>query len=70
MTSSNGKDINDNSTYEKVETKAFLLGAKARVHAPIPWIAPYTEIGTGTSIGKFETLTKVKLFIIFLFQLD
>ena len=56
-TSSNGKDINDNLTNEKAETKAFLLGAKARVRAPIPYVAPYFEIGIGTSIGKFETFT-------------
>ena len=57
MTSSNGKDLNDNPTNEKAESKAFLLGGKARVRAPIPWVAPYVEIGIGTSIGKFETLT-------------
>ena len=57
LTSSNGKDINDNPTDEKAESKAFLLGGKARVRAPIPWVAPYVEIGIGTSIGKFETLT-------------
>ena len=57
FTSSNGKDINDNPTDEKATTKAFLLGGKARLRAPIPWVAPYIEIGIGTSIGKFETLT-------------
>ena len=57
LTSSNGKDLNDNPTDEKVESKAFLLGGKARVRAPIPWVAPYIEIGIGTSIGKFETFT-------------
>ncbi|MEM1337557.1 MAG: hypothetical protein AAGF96_07395 [Bacteroidota bacterium] len=57
LTSSNGKDLNNNPTDEKAETKAFLLGGKARVRAPIPWVAPYLEIGIGTSIGKFETLT-------------
>lgn len=57
LTNSNGKDINDNPTNESVETKAFLLGGKARLRAPIPWVAPYIEIGLGTSIGKFETIT-------------
>lgn len=57
LTNSNGKDVNDNTTDEKAESKAFLLGGKARVRAPIPWIAPYFEIGIGTSIGKFETFT-------------
>lgn len=57
LTNSNGKDINDNPTNEKAESKAFLLGGKARVRAPIPWVAPYLEIGIGTSIGKFESFT-------------
>ena len=57
LTSSNGKDINDNPTNESVESKAFLLGGKVRLRAPIPYVAPYIEIGIGTSIGKFETYT-------------
>lgn len=57
LTSSNGKDINDNPTSEKAESKAFFLGGKARLRAPIPWVAPYIEVGIGTSIGSFETLT-------------
>ena len=56
-TNSNGKDLNNNPTNEKAESKALLLGSKTRVRAPIPWIAPYVEIGIGTSIGKFETFT-------------
>jgi len=36
ITSSNGKDLNNNPTDEKAESKAFLLGGKARVRAPIP----------------------------------
>ncbi|SDR97298.1 hypothetical protein [Winogradskyella sediminis] len=57
LTNSNGKDFNDNPTNEKAETKAFLTGGKVRLRAPIPWIAPYIEIGLGASIGKFETIT-------------
>ncbi|WP_026810730.1 hypothetical protein [Arenibacter latericius] len=57
ITNSNGKDINDNPTDERAELKAFLLGGKTRIRAPIPWVAPYLEIGIGTSIGKFETFT-------------
>ncbi|WP_378184995.1 hypothetical protein ACE939_08910 [Aquimarina sp. W85] len=56
-TTSKRTDINNNPTYEKAESKAVLLGGKARVRAPIPWVAPYFEIGLGTSIGKFETIT-------------
>lgn len=57
LTSSNGKDLNNNPTNEKAESKAFLLGGKARLRAPIRWVAPYIEIGIGTSIGKFKTIT-------------
>ena len=57
LTSSNGKDLNNNPTNEIAESKAFLLGGKARLRAPIPWVAPYLELGIGTSIGKFETFT-------------
>lgn len=57
VTNSTGKDVYDNPTNEKAESKALLLGGKARLRAPIPWIAPYFEIGIGTSIGKFETFT-------------
>ena len=56
-TSSSGKDLNDNPTDEKAESKVFLLGGKARVRAPIPWVAPYVEIGIGASAGSFETFT-------------
>lgn len=57
LTSSNGKDFHDNPTNEKAESNAFLIGGKARVRAPISWVAPYIEIGIGASIGKFETFT-------------
>ena len=56
-TSSNGEDLDGNPTDERAETKAFLFGGKARLRAPIRWVAPYIEIGIGASIGKFETFT-------------
>lgn len=55
--SSNGKDSNGNPTDEEVITRAFLLGGKARVKVPIRWVAPYFELGSGMSIGKFRTFT-------------
>jgi hypothetical protein len=52
------KNVNEQNQPEyKVTSKAFLLGGKARVAAPIPWVAPYFEIGIGASIGSFETYT-------------
>ena len=53
---SNGKDLRNINTSEKAESNAFLLGGKVRVRAPLPWVAPYLEIGIGGSIGEFETI--------------
>ena len=36
---------------------AVLLGGKTRITAPVPFVAPYLEIGVGASIGSFETYT-------------
>jgi len=52
------EDIKKNPEGYKVETKAFLLGGKVRLCAPIPWIAPFVETGIGMSIGSFETFTQ------------
>ena len=38
-------------------TKALLLGGKVRLCAPIPYVAPYLELGLGLSLGRFETYT-------------
>ena len=57
LTSENKSDNQENQINYKVTSKAFLLGGKARVCAPIPYIAPYLETGLGLSIGSFETYT-------------
>ncbi len=41
----------------RVSTNAFLLGGKVRLSIPIPWVAPYIELGIGGSLGKFQTVT-------------
>jgi hypothetical protein len=41
----------------KVTTRAFLAGVKGRIVAPIPWVAPYIELGLGASAGSFVTYT-------------
>lgn len=50
-------DKNENLPSYKVTSDAFLFGGKARILAPIPYVAPYFEIGVGGSIGSFETYT-------------
>ena len=57
LTKSDGIDLNENPTPYKATSKAFLIGGKTRLTAPIPYVAPYFEIGIGASIGAFETFT-------------
>jgi len=57
FTKSNGKDLDDNPTFEKAESQAMLIGGKTRLRVPIRWVAPYVESGIGASVGKFETFT-------------
>ncbi|CAC9974198.1 outer membrane beta-barrel protein [Flavobacterium panici] len=54
ITSTN-ENLEKNPENYKVTTKAFSLGGKVRICAPIPWVAPFVEGGIGTSIGSFET---------------
>ncbi|WJS96445.1 hypothetical protein NYQ10_08270 [Flavobacterium johnsoniae] len=57
ITSTDEDKIRNPQNY-KVETKAFFLGGKVRLCAPIPWVAPFVETGIGASIGSFETYTE------------
>ncbi len=36
---------------------AFLFGGKTRLTIPVPYVAPYLELGAGASLGSFETYT-------------
>jgi hypothetical protein len=57
LTSADNNKITDNQPAYKVTTNAFLAGIKGRLIAPIPWVAPFFEIGVGASAGSFETFT-------------
>lgn len=50
---------NDDSLISSFESSAniALVGGKGRLTAPIPWVAPYIEIGIGASIGNIITRT-------------
>jgi len=50
-------DNNQNGPEYISTANAFLIGGKTRITAPIPWVAPYVELGIGASIGSFETVT-------------
>ncbi len=41
----------------KANATALLIGGKARLTIPIPWVAPYIESGLGSSLGYYETYT-------------
>ena len=56
LTSSDGGNPQGEPNY-KITTDVFMLGAKARLCAPIPYVAPFIELGIGTSIGSFHTFT-------------
>ncbi|WP_298518898.1 outer membrane beta-barrel protein [uncultured Kordia sp.] len=57
LASSDEEDNAANEAGFKSDANAFLIGGKARITAPIPWVAPYLEAGIGMSFGKFETIT-------------
>lgn len=58
LTKSNKEDTQENEPKYKLTANAFLIGVKTRIRAPIPWVAPFIELGLGTSIGSFETYTQ------------
>ena len=41
----------------KITNKALMIGGKVRILAPIPYFAPYFEVGVGLSAGSFQTYT-------------
>ena len=57
LTGSKSDNSITNDIDYKVTSHAFLFGGKTRIKAPIPWVAPYIEVGIGASIGTFETVT-------------
>lgn len=52
----NGDDAPLGADYRS-DAEAALVGIKSRLRAPIPWVAPYLEIGLGASIGTLVTFT-------------
>jgi len=57
MIISSGENIKDGQVTARGKANAFLLGAKLRLVAPIPYVAPFIEGGIGMSAGSFETFT-------------
>ena len=50
-------DADFRDTFSRSDTQAFLIGGKGKLTIPIPWVAPYLELGLGASLGSFRTLT-------------
>ena len=57
LSSGDVKNQLTNETTYSIKSNAFLIGIKTRLCAPIPWVAPYFEVGIGASIGSLETFT-------------
>jgi hypothetical protein len=51
------EDRDGNATHASITTKAGVMGGKARIRGPLPWVAPFIELGYGASIGSFRTFT-------------
>ena len=56
-TSTDNDELSENLKDAELETKAWLLGGKFRLRVPIPYVAPFLELGMGASIGSFITKT-------------
>jgi hypothetical protein len=41
----------------EVTAQIALIGAKGRLAVPIPWVAPFIELGVGASVGTLRTRT-------------
>lgn len=52
------EDIAETGVKEYIRSNAFLLGGKIRLAVPIPYVAPFVEMGVGMSIGSFRTDTQ------------
>ncbi len=53
----NQDDLDPSLRGFEVKTNAWMLGGKGRIQAPIPYVAPYLELGLGASVGSFVTNT-------------
>ncbi|WP_298547133.1 outer membrane beta-barrel protein [uncultured Aquimarina sp.] len=56
-TSTDEDGLSENLIGARASTNAFFAGGKTKLSIPIPWVAPYIEIGLGASVGSFETVT-------------
>ena len=57
ITDASESDIKQNQPLYMATSKALLVGGKVRLAAPIPYVAPYIELGVGASFGTFKTFT-------------
>ncbi|MGS2727101.1 hypothetical protein ACU8DI_10875 [Psychroserpens sp. BH13MA-6] len=60
LTNNESDNTDPNSPVYSVSANAFIIGGKTRLRVPIPWVAPYVEVGLGASIGSFENMTLFK----------
>ena len=58
ITTQKDDDEIENPENHEASITALLVGGKSRVTIPIPYIAPYFEIGVGVSVGSYKTFTE------------
>ncbi len=51
-------DKDPNQEVYSLKANAAILGTKVRLAAPVPYVAPFIEVGVGMSVGSFYTHTK------------
>ncbi|MEO4006174.1 hypothetical protein [Flavobacterium sp. CAU 1735] len=58
IASAESEEKDANQEVYSLKANAALLGTKIRLAAPIPYVAPFIEVGVGVSVGSFYTYTK------------
>ncbi len=58
IASAESEEKDANKEVYNLKANAALLGTKIRLAAPIPYVAPFMEVGVGVSVGSFYTYTK------------
>lgn len=61
LTKTSTDDNEQGAPAYKSNANAFLIGGKTRITAPIPWVAPYLEIGIGASLGHLKPLHHLQI---------
>ncbi|UZO79968.1 hypothetical protein NBT05_13540 [Aquimarina sp. ERC-38] len=56
-TSTSKDELEPQFSDSRISTRAVFFGGKIRLCAPIPYIAPYIDLGIGGALGSFKTIS-------------